>query len=73
MYSMSIFNTYVYYIHVQISFYIVIWTCIVNMYTVLNKDILYMGIYIVNKTLFCGNEAGGALRGPRQGPVLEYL
>jgi hypothetical protein len=21
-----------------------------------------MGIYIVNKTLFCGNEAGGALR-----------
>jgi hypothetical protein len=23
--------------------------------------------------LFYGNEAGGALRGPRQGPVLEYL
>jgi hypothetical protein len=34
------------------------------MYTVLDKDILYMGIYIVNKTLFYGNEAGGALRVP---------
>ena len=43
------------------------------MYTVLNKDILYMGIFFVNKTFFYSNEVGGALRGTRQGLVLEYL
>jgi hypothetical protein len=32
-----------------------------------------MGIYIVNKTFLYSNEVGGALRGTRQGPVLEYL
>jgi len=32
-----------------------------------------MGIYIVKKTFFYGNEVGGALRGTRQGPVLKYL
>jgi hypothetical protein len=41
---------------------------------VLNKDILYMGIYIVNKAFFFySNEVGGALRGTRQGSVLECL
>ena len=64
-------------IHVQITIlkplYIVTWTWIVNIY-VLYKDILYMGIYIVKKNIFfyC-NGVGGALRGTRQGPVLEYL
>ena len=42
-------------IHVQITIlkplYIVTWTWIVNIY-VLYKDILYMGIYIVKKTIF---------------------
>ena len=32
-----------------------------------------MGIYIVKKNIFYSNEVGGALRGTRQGPVLEHL
>ena len=42
---------------------------------VYSKHMYYMGIYIyiVNKTCFYSNEVGGAFRGTRQGPVLEYL
>ena len=40
MYSMSLYNTYVYYPRPDYLLY------------VLYKDILYMGIYIVNKHLF---------------------
>ena len=54
------------------GFYIVIWTWIVNI-CIIYKDILYMGIYIVKKKLFYGNEVGVPLRGTRQGPVLKYL
>ena len=54
------------------GFYIVIWTQIVNI-CIIYKEILYMGIYIVKKTFFYGNEVGGALRGTRQGTVLKYL
>ena len=44
MYSISLFNTYVYYT-----------------------------VQITIKHFFYSNEVGGALRGTRQGPVLEYL
>ena len=50
------------------GFYIVICTQIVNI-CIIYKEILYMGIYIVKKTFFYGNEVGGALRGTRQGSV----
>ena len=37
-------------------------------------NILYIGVYIVNKTFVIAiNEVGEALRGTREGPVIEYL